>query len=867
MAGVSGGSKSNKDTQQLQELEALSQTLYQSHNARRTNSLILPRSSDKTPPNHYNKQAQLPTQQYNQNPPRSRRLSSITSPWRSRQSPKPSKNIAEPSSSMRMTIDETETIIDSKKKGIWNWKPMRAISHIGMQKMACLFSVEVLAIQGLPASMNGLRLSVLVRKMETKEGAVQTMPSRVLQGTADFEETMYIRCSVYCTGGPPTGKPLKLEPRPFFINVTAIEAPELDLGNNSIDLSSLVRESIETNIQGERIRKWDQDFILVGKARGGQLMLKLGFQIMEDGGVGIYSQPISEWKTSTPRVDSPSFARKQSKYSFSITSPRTTPSKMKKLADHKEIDEFKLDEPTPPSPAPLVNLRPASKKSKEDDEEEDDEFPEFQVLDKGILVEKKETKSGSGEANVVVKEVVIQQQQQQNPKNTLRLEELNAIANQIKDMESTILLAGKTNKSKFTLDPDEETATREFLQMLDLQEIDNPMLKSNTKLNIPKSLTGISINDKDNYEEDEEVEKEDESPNSEPKAFISDLGKRLGPVVQTKDGGYLTSANPSEGEVQKKEAPKLAIQMSKPLIITDHKSNTGFELFQRLAAMGSEMLKSKLVSMSEMDDLTGKTPEQVAFEGVATSIISGRSDEEGANSSTAKLFATLKNMSSAMSSGRRERARTDVWKTGGEKKQAVVAEELLAYSLQRIESMSVEALKIQAGMTGEEAPFEVFPVYDNEFNLDSIVTLEEWMKTNRNSKEEEEEEEEEEEKEGRGVGDDVTVVVVLLMRDPARNYEKVGTTVVGMVQAVGIGNGKYKVGSVHVGGMMGNGGERLTAMQWMVECGICEGKKMKDITPRGGGGRGRNVIWSLSSRIMADMWLKAMRNPDIKFQK
>lgn len=56
-------------------------------------------------------------------------------------------------------------------------------------------------IQGLPVSMNGLRLSICVRKKDMKDGVVQTMPSRVLQGGMDFEETLFIRCHVYCVRG------------------------------------------------------------------------------------------------------------------------------------------------------------------------------------------------------------------------------------------------------------------------------------------------------------------------------------------------------------------------------------------------------------------------------------------------------------------------------------------------------------------------------------------------------------------------------------------------------------------------------------------------------------------------------------------
>ncbi|KAG6402385.1 hypothetical protein SASPL_134578 [Salvia splendens] len=69
-----------------------------------------------------------------------------------------------------------------------------------MQKLSCLFSVEVVAAEGLPASMNGLCLSVCVSKKKTRD----CMPSRVSQGTTDFEETLFTLSHVYYTPGSGT---------------------------------------------------------------------------------------------------------------------------------------------------------------------------------------------------------------------------------------------------------------------------------------------------------------------------------------------------------------------------------------------------------------------------------------------------------------------------------------------------------------------------------------------------------------------------------------------------------------------------------------------------------------------------------------
>ncbi|TKW21710.1 hypothetical protein SEVIR_4G138600v4 [Setaria viridis] len=218
---------------------------------------------------------------------------------------------------------------DDEKKGIWGWKPMRALSHIGMHRVGCLFSLEVVAAQGLPPSMNGLRLAVALRRKETRDGALQTMPARVQKGAADFDETLYVRCHLYCSGGGgATGKPLRFEPRPFLISAVAMEAPELNFGQNAVDLSSIVKEFTEKCQQGLCPRQWDMTFPLTGKANGGELVVNITFQIKEDGGLGLINSQPDGADNTTNSSSSSSFARKLSKSSFSIMSPKMLRSKL-----------------------------------------------------------------------------------------------------------------------------------------------------------------------------------------------------------------------------------------------------------------------------------------------------------------------------------------------------------------------------------------------------------------------------------------------------------------------------------------------------------------------------------------------------------
>ncbi|XP_016476269.1 protein PLASTID MOVEMENT IMPAIRED 1-like [Nicotiana tabacum] len=877
MADYITNTRRNSNTQLLQELEALSETLYQPNTSststtRRTASLVLPRTS--VPPIAIADDPITSAKNDDSviNPkPRSRRMS--LSPWRSR--PKldieSEDNTTQQSSSSTKSLKKLDSKVESnsEKKGLWNWKPIRALAHIGKQKLSCLFSVEVVTVQGLPTSMNGLRLSVCVRKKEAKEGAVQTMPSRVSQGAADFEETLFIRCHVYYTPATTTGSNgsrFKFEPRPFLIYVFAVDAEELDFGKNLVDLSEMIQESIEKSFEGNRIRQWDTSYTLSGKAKGGELVLKLGFQIMEkDGGIGIYSQ--AEGQKTGKNVNyssSSSFARKQSKTSFSVPSPRMTslsssnwtPSQTGTTPNLLGIDELNLD---------------AEPEKEPESKAEDLDLPEFDVVDKGVEIQDKdeakkevEVKEEEEEAeeeeeeqsegnsdkrsvssHEVVKEIVHDQH------HLTRLSELDSIAQQIKALESMFkdenqVKTEDDDSESQRLDADEENVTREFLQMLEDSGGANQFKTDQQETPTLKLQGG-----------------DEDSKKRESVIFIPDLGKGLGCVVQTRNGGFLAAMNPLNTVVSRKDTPKLAMQISKPFVFPSILSSmNGFEIFQRMAAIGMEEFTSKILSMMPMEELVGKTAEQIAFEGIASAIIQGRNKEVGASSTAARTVAAVKSMATAMNTSRNERISTGIWNISDE---PLTVDEILAFTLQKMEAMTIEALKIQADIAEEEAPFDVSPHSahkkdDHGHPLESAVPLEDWEKDDKS--------------------DNVVIFVVVQLRDPLRQFEAVGGPMIALIQAVHIDEKtndideekKFKIACLAIGGLRVGSGEkknawdtekqRLTAMQWLVAYGLGKmGKKVK----KGSAVKGQDLLWSISSRVMADMWLKSIRNPDIKF--
>lgn len=794
----SNSNNRNSSSQLLEELEALSESLYKSDIMnkpdRRTSSFTLPRSSQ--PEIDENKEKAKIINSSSRTTGRSRRLSLSSFRLTAKSNDQIQNHQTEQQKVEEKVSVETE--VEEKKPKWRSWKPIRALSHIGKQKLTCLFSVEVVTVQNLPSSMNGLRLSVCVRKKETRDGSVHTMPCRVSEKTADFEETLFVKCHVYFT----QNKQIKFEPRPFLIYVSAADAEQLNFGRLSVDLSRLVQESIDKSFEGARVRQWETSLRLSGKAKGGELVVKLGFQIMEkDGGVDVYNQSESS-KSVKDRTFS--FGRRQSKNSFSVLSPKMFSSgdhsRRVALSDLHGIDELKL---------------------------EDGEVPEFEVEEKGVEIEENrgdaEEEVESEERSVtseVVKEIVNDQIHK-----TMMIE-LDSIAQQIKALEHLMTDSKIEEEEEIKsqrLDADEENVTRDFFQLLEDEETDQH---------------GIS----------------NDLVESESEVYVPDLGKNLGSVIQTKDGGFLIAMNPLDTLLPRNETPKLAMQVSKPFVIPLNGFSRGFELFQELAAEGFEKLSSQIFSLMSLDELTGKTAEQIAFEGIAKAIIQGR-NREGPSSTAARTISSVKTMARGMTTGRKDRISSGIWNINDS---PLSLEDILAFSLQKIETMAVECLKIQAEIAEQDSPFNVSPLDSNTIPLANAVPLEDWVK--------------------KPEANSISISLLVQLRDPIRRYEAVGGPALVLIQArpaeeVYNDDLRYKVTSLHIGGLKLRSGDKrnewdsekqkLTAMQWLLVNGL--GK-----TSRRGKRvfiKGPDLFWSLSSRVAADMWLKHMRNPDIKFTK
>ncbi|KAJ7550788.1 hypothetical protein O6H91_07G118300 [Diphasiastrum complanatum] len=162
-----------------------------------------------------------------------------------------------------------------EKKSIWNWKPFRALAHIGQQRFNCGFSAHIHGIEGLPSRMNGMRLTV---HFKHKDISVHTLPSRVFQGSVEFEETLHHKCAIFGSRKPSQG--IKYMSKSFTLTVVALDMDELELGKHRLDLSRLLPESIDEKSDEENANTWTTSFKLSGKGKGGSLLVTFGYEIM-----------------------------------------------------------------------------------------------------------------------------------------------------------------------------------------------------------------------------------------------------------------------------------------------------------------------------------------------------------------------------------------------------------------------------------------------------------------------------------------------------------------------------------------------------------------------------------------------------------
>ncbi|KAM6583548.1 hypothetical protein CsatB_010550 [Cannabis sativa] len=172
----------------------------------------------------------------------------------------------------------TEEPSRKEKKSIWNWKALKAFSHIRNRRFNCCFSLQVHSIEGLPSNFDEVSLCVHWKR---RDGDLVTRPVKVSQGLVEFEERLTITCSVYGSRSGPHHS-AKYEAKHFLLYASVYGAHEIDLGKHRIDLTKLLPLTLEELEEESSSGKWTTSYKLSGKAKGATMNVSFGYTVLGD---------------------------------------------------------------------------------------------------------------------------------------------------------------------------------------------------------------------------------------------------------------------------------------------------------------------------------------------------------------------------------------------------------------------------------------------------------------------------------------------------------------------------------------------------------------------------------------------------------
>lgn len=194
-------------------------------------------------------------------------------------------------------------------------------------------------------------------------------------------------------------------------------------------------------------------------------------------------------------------------------------------------------------------------------------------------------------------------------------------------------------------------------------------------------------------------------PPEEP-AQLPPLGEGLGPFIQTKNGGFLRSMNPALFK-NAKSGGSLVMQVSSPVVVPAEMGSGIMEILQRLASVGIEKLSMQANKLMPLEDVTGKTMQQIAWEAVPNleapdshfflqhESMVGQGTSAGAKKVEGKSIRPMPEKFDSSSIGN---------EMGSE---YVSLEDLAPLAMDKIEALSIEGLRIQSGMSDEDAPSNI----------------------------------------------------------------------------------------------------------------------------------------------------------------
>uniref|UniRef100_A0ACD5VQ90 Uncharacterized protein n=1 Tax=Avena sativa TaxID=4498 RepID=A0ACD5VQ90_AVESA len=323
------------------------------------------------------------------------------------------------------------------------------------------------------------------------------------------------------------------------------------------------------------------------------------------------------------------------------------------------------------------------------------------------------------------------------------------------------------------------------------------------------------------------------------------LADGLGPFIQTEDGGFLRSMNPALFKNAKNNC-SLVMQASSPIVLPAEMGSGIMEILQGLASVGIEKLSMQANKLMPLEDVNGKMMQQLAWE-TSPALESAARYDLLENHCMDSLAGEVSEAALGKKKKKKGRGADLSSSLGGiNASEYVSLEDLAPLAMEKIEALSIEGLRIQSGMSEEEAPsnisahpvgeisslqgkgaentgslglegtagLQLMDVKQSGGDVDGLmglsITLDEWMRLDSGVVDEEEQfsdrtskvlaahhaksvdllaESQNADKKSRRsgrrwglLGNNFTVALMVQLRDPLRNYEPVGTPMLSLIQ-------------------------------------------------------------------------------------
>ncbi|OMO86507.1 hypothetical protein COLO4_21106 [Corchorus olitorius] len=306
----------------------------------------------------------------------------------------------------------------------------------------------------------------------------------------------------------------------------------------------------------------------------------------------------------------------------------------------------------------------------------------------------------------------------------------------------------------------------------------------------------------------------------------------FGHFILTKDGGVLRSMNPSHFR-NCKNVGHLVMQVSRAVVLPARLGTDILEILQNLASLGIQNLSSQVNTLMHLEDITGKTLQQVSLGAALERWVELQQDLPSEQDS----FDQRKEVEGFQFCWNYDNLSSGL--IGSEMTRGCVSAESLAPSaMNRIEALAIEGLRIQCGMSDEDAPSTVSPLsvsnmsfitgkdsnlgkflslegaagsesLDSRDDVDNVnrlmgfsITLGEWLRLDAGIIGDGDHNNEHMiqtlaahqakyndlvslgkascRKQGL-LGNNFTLALMVLLRDPIRNYEPVGTSMIALI--------------------------------------------------------------------------------------